>query len=288
MPLRTHLVTALAALLPLGLFAAPTLADEGASAVGHSREDETATIRRHHLKRLDDRLTQEPHVLREHCRYESELTVRPPAKRVVLTFDDGPEPGQTEAILETLKRHGIKGAFFVIGQKAQQHPELIAQIQAGGQHLVANHSWDHPNFHDISAAKQAEEVLKSDALLAASRPPKLFRYPYGNASCDTNDLLRARGYKIVGWHVDSCDWAFDRMGSVDAKEALSCGVLPQNRQDFVEHVVSSVRAHDGGIVLLHEIHPNTLKKLEEIITRLKAEGFTFAALDDPEFAPVLR
>jgi len=277
--------------LALGLTALPALA-EPPTADGHTRDEETATIRQHHLKRLDDRLTQEAHVLREHCRYESEIPVRPPAKQVVLTFDDGPEPGQTEQILETLKRHGIMGTFFVIGQKAQQHPELIAQIRATGGHLVANHSWDHPNFHDIPPARQAEEVLKSDELLAAGQSaasaPKLFRYPYGNSSCDTNDLLRARGYKIVGWHVDSCDWAFDRMGSVDNREALSCGVLPQNRQDFVEHVVASVRAHDGGIVLLHEIHPNTLKKLDDIITRLKAEGFSFAALDAPEFASALR
>jgi peptidoglycan/xylan/chitin deacetylase (PgdA/CDA1 family) len=75
---------------------------------------------------------------------------------------------------------------------------------------------------------------------------------------------------------------------VDAKEALSCGVLAQNRSNYVDHVVSTVRAHNGGIVLMHEIHPNTIKKLEEIIVRLKQEGFIFGSIEDPDISPSLR
>jgi len=67
---------------------------------GHSLEEETAKIRKHHLKRLNDRLTIEPKILQQTCRYESDIQTRPPKKRVAFTFDDGPEPGQTEHILE--------------------------------------------------------------------------------------------------------------------------------------------------------------------------------------------
>lgn len=96
------------------------------------------------------------------------------------------------------------------------------------------------------------------------------------------------GYSIVGWHIDSCDWAFDGRGEVDGKEAMICGVLPQNRKDFVGHVVSGIRAHNGGIVLLHEIHPSTVRQLEVIIKRVLAEGYAFVSLADPAFAPSLR
>ena len=116
---------------------------------------------------------------------------------------------------------------------------------------------------------------------------KLFRYPYGNSTCETNRLLKTEGYSIVGWHVDSCDWAFDRTGKVNAREALECGVLPQYTDNFVEHVVSAVRAHNGGIVLLHEIHSNTVHQLDSVIERLKAEGFVFGALDEEAFASSL-
>ena len=96
------------------------------------------------------------------------------------------------------------------------------------------------------------------------------------------------GYAILGWHIDSCDWAFDRAGSVDAKEALICGVLPQNKTDYVRHVVSSVRAHHGGIILMHEIHPNTVHQLEEIILGIRANGYDFASVDESDFVTSLR
>ena len=254
----------------------------------HSLEEETATIRKHHLKRLDNRLNVEAAVLHQTCKYESEISTVPPARRVVLSFDDGPDPVQTEYILEILKKHNIGGTFFLIGEKAKSHPALVDKILADGHHTIGNHSWDHPNFHDITPAQQAEEVLKFQEAPSVGPSKLLFRYPYGNSSCDTNDLLHGRGYRIVGWHVDSCDWAFDKAGSVDAREALSCGVLAQNRDNFVEHVVSTVRAHKGGIVLMHEIHPNTIKKLDEIIVRLKEEGFVFGSIEDMDFVPSLR
>ncbi len=176
----------------------------------------------------------------------------------------------------------------MIGLKAQQHPELVAQVKSSGHHVIGNHSWDHPNFHDISVVAQIREVLRNEAVLAEEMRPKLFRYPYGNSSCETNQFLHSRGYRIVGWHVDSCDWAFDKDGSVDAKEALSCGVLPQHRGDYAGHVVSSVRAHNGGIVLLHEIHPNTVQKLDDIIVRIAAEGFIFGTIDEAAFQTSMR
>ena len=246
----------------------------------HSLEEESAHIRKHHLKRLDDRLTIDPKILEQTCRYESDISTKPPTKRVALTFDDGPEPGQTEYILEILKKYNISAAFFMIGQKAQQHPELVEKVRAANHQIIGNHSWDHPNFHDISAAEQAEQVLRNETLLANDLQPRLFRYPYGNSSCETNELVHSRGYKIVGWHIDSCDWAFEKTGSVDIKEAISCGVLPQYHNDYVGHVVSAARARNGGIILMHEIHPNTIKQLEAIITQLLADGFTFGTILD--------
>ncbi len=254
----------------------------------HSHEVEIAHIRKHHLKRLDDKLTIEPKILEQNCRYESDISTKPPTKRVALTFDDGPEPSQTEFILEVLKKYDISAAFFMIGTKVQQHPELVEKVRAANHQIIGNHSWDHPNFHDISATEQAEQVLRDEAILANDLQPRLFRYPYGNSSCETNDLVRARGYKIVGWHIDSCDWAFEKNGSVDIKEAISCGVLPQYHNDYVGHVVSAARARNGGIILMHEIHPNTIKKLEEIITQLRADGFVFGTILDEDFQQSLR
>ncbi len=279
-------------LVPEIIFAAEPLAQNFPQKISerksHTLDDETTEIRRHHLNRLDDRLKIDAAALHQTCKYESEISTAPPAKRVVLSFDDGPELGQTEYILEILKKHEIQGAFFLIGEKAKVHPALVRKILESGHHTVGNHSWSHPNFHEISLDQQANEVQKFEEAPANGPVKLLFRYPYGNSSCETNALLHSRGYRIVGWHVDSCDWAFDKAGMVDEKEAISCGVLAQNKNNFVEHVVSTVHAHKGGIVLLHEIHPNTIRKLEEIIVRLKEDGFIFGSIEDTDFVSSLR
>ncbi|WP_295997144.1 polysaccharide deacetylase family protein [Rugamonas sp.] len=254
----------------------------------HTVEEETRHIRKHSLKRLNDKLTVEATTLELGCKYESDIATAPPPMHVALTFDDGPSPQGTELILGLLKKYNIPATFFMIGEKVEKYPELMALVRASGHQVIGNHSWDHPNFHDIGAVEQGDEVLRDEAVLAADVTTKLFRYPYGNSSCETNQLVRARGYKIVGWHIDSCDWAYDKTGSVDAREAISCGVLPQYRDDYVGHVVSAARARKGGIILMHEIHPNTLKKLEQIIVAMQADGFIFGSILDADFQPSLR
>ena len=262
-------------------------ASEPSATLAHHAAD-TAAIRLHHLSRLENRLSADSATLRASCRYESDISTPPPPRHIALTFDDGPEPGQTEFILEVLKRTGVPATFFMIGEQAERHPDLVHKVQAAGVHHIGNHSWDHPNFHSIAPTEQAIEVAKTAQLLSADVQQKYFRYPYGNSSCETNALLHNGGYQIVGWHIDSCDWAFDKEGKVDFKEAATCGVLAQYRADFVGHVLSAIRAHNGGILLMHEIHPNTLKKLEEIIRAAQAEGFQFDTIDNPLFQASLR
>jgi len=275
---------------PAAQAAAPIAPQPVPPTAEHPHAQEIATIRRHHLRRLDDKLNVAPQVLADGCRYESDISTRPPRLRVALTFDDGPEPGQTEQILAVLEKYNITAAFFMIGEKMQRHPDLVARVRDAHHQIVGNHSWNHPNFHEISPALQAEEVLREDALLSAGGTDahKLFRYPFGNASCETNALVRARGYRIVGWHIDSCDWAFEKTGAVDFQEATSCGVLPQYRADYVGHVASAVRARNGGIVLMHEIHPNTVARLEDVVRQLLAEGYTFGTVLDADFETSLR
>jgi peptidoglycan/xylan/chitin deacetylase (PgdA/CDA1 family) len=277
---------------PQALVTAPAVGSAASAALPaeHPHAQEIADIRRHHLSRLNEKLNTPPQVLADNCRFESDIATRPPARRVALTFDDGPEPGQTEQILAVLEKYRITAAFFMIGEKMQRHPDLVAQVRAAHQQVIGNHSWNHPNFHEIGVAEQAQEVLREEPLLATpdAGAVRLFRYPFGNASCETNALVRTRGYRIVGWHIDSCDWAFEKTGAVDFQEATSCGVLPQYRGDYVGHVISAVRARNGGIILLHEIHPNTVRQLEQIIVQIQADGFAFGSVLDPEFAPSLR
>ncbi len=189
--------------------AAASAPAESASAAAHARTH-AETLRRTHLVRLQEHLEKPEEDLHRTCRFESDIATLPPEGVVALTFDDGPEPGHTEAILAVLARHQVPATFFLIAEKAKAHPELVAQMRALPGSVIGNHSWSHPNFHDIPAEEQAKEVDSADALLHADLgATPLFRYPYGNSSCETNERVHAKGYRIVGWHVDSCDWAFD-------------------------------------------------------------------------------
>ena len=259
-----------------------------ASAADHPRHSHAIEIRAARVRGLAEAVNRPSQELKQSCRFESDIPTPPPAGLVSLSFDDGPEPSATEAILALLDKHQIPASFFLIAAKAQRHPELAALVKAHPLALVGNHSWSHPNFHDIAPDKQTSELERSDTALAALEAPKLFRYPYGNSSCESNPELQRLGYRVVGWHVDSCDWAFDKTGSIDAHEARICGVDKVNREHFVDHVVAAVKARKGGIVLMHEIHPNTLAQLDTLITRLLAEGFRFARLTDPAFEASLR
>ncbi len=264
-------------------------APASAASSAHTHAAHVETMRRTHLVRLREHLEKPEEELHRTCRFESDIATLPPEGVVALTFDDGPEPGHTEAILAVLARHKVPATFFLIAEKAKAHPELVEQARALPGAVIGNHSWSHPNFHDIPVPEQAKEVESADTQLHADLgATSLFRYPYGNSSCETNERVHAMGYHIVGWHVDSCDWAFDGPKGLTPSEALSCGVLPEYRHDFLGHVVASVRAHRGGVVLMHETHDISVDNLDALVTKLEAEGYRFSTPAAPEFQASLR
>ena len=250
--------------------------------------EETKAIHKHRLKKLIDRLSGANTEEAQTCKYESDIALAPPYKKVLLSFDDGPDPEHTPYILAVLEKHEVPATFFMIAEKMQAHPELVRLVQTSKYTVIGNHSWSHPNFHEIAVNEQLIEIEKSDAIVDKIVNEKFFRYPYGNSTCETNTLVKSLHYKIVGWHVDTCDWAFDHKGVVDLKEALSCGVLPQNRENFLGHILDTVKERHGGIILMHEIHANTIKQLDTLIGKLKEEGYDFGKITDEDFAPYLR
>lgn len=222
------------------------------------------------------------------CRYHSDIAAPPPPMRVALTFDDGPDQNGTPYILEVLAKYNIYATFFMIGQSAQKYPDLVKRVVSAGHLLVGNHSWSHPDFHKIPVAQQLEEAQLNENLIGKFEKPMFFRYPYGDSTCEADAYVHKLGYKIVGWHVDSCDWAFNKTGAIDDKDAQTCEVRPQFKANFVGHVVDQLHAHKGGILLMHEIQPNTIKQLEVIVQNLIHDGFTFGTIDEAGFAPSMK
>lgn len=156
--------------------------------------------------------------------------VRTDQRAVALTFDDGPHPEDTPAMLEVLRRHGARGTFFFLGKNAARHPELVAQTAAEG-HAIASHGWDHASFALIKGRNRRAQLRWTAEALAPHGLP-LFRPPYGELGPGGRlDVLRA-GQRLVCWDALAEDWAGDQANML------------------VDRVLRRVRP--GSIVLFHD------------------------------------
>lgn len=197
------------------------------------------------------------------------VKVPEPRKVVYLTFDDGPSP-VTAKVLDILQREGVKATFFVLGNGAESHPELINAIWEQG-HAIGNHTYNH-NYHDLysrftvfwSQIKQTEEIVRR---ITGTRP-QLIRAPGGTADHfdDTYfSLLKQAGYVVTDWNVDSGD---SKRKGVPAAEIIKEAVPDTSTARVV------LLMHDGGG------HEESARALPAIIARYKAAGYAFGVLDN--------
>lgn len=178
------------------------------------------------------------------------------AKCVALTFDDGPGPS-TARLLDALNAADAKATFFVLGECAAAHPELVAREAREG-HVVANHTLDHKQLTRLKRDGQVSEVERgADAIAAAGAPrPTLLRPPYGSLNADTKTL----GVPLILWDVDTLDW--------------------KHRDSAVVTQAALAGAHPGAIILMHDIHPTTVAAVPGILAKLKAQGYTFVTVPE--------
>ena len=186
----------------------------------------------------------------------------PPLDRdaLLLTFDDGPTPGVTEAVLDRLERHGARAVFFLLGRHAVRHPALVRAIVAAG-HGVGNHSHDHDMRRLQDPVRWRADLRRArDALAAAGAPRvRLYRPPGGRLTPLTLLGPPLLGLRTVLWSVDSDDW---RERDDAAARALG------------RDLASSLQA--GDIVLCHDLRPGNVALLDELLPRLRDRGLDLA------------
>jgi peptidoglycan/xylan/chitin deacetylase (PgdA/CDA1 family) len=158
-------------------------------------------------------------------------------RRVSLTFDDGPDPEVTPAVLDALARHGASATFFSIGRALEAHPQLARRVVAEG-HELGNHSWQHSRWQNLySAAKHAKELERGEQAIAAvtgSQRRPLYRPPIGLKSPQLARVAARRQLTLVAWSLHSRDTR-----SADPKRVE-------------QHVLQTIQA--GDIVLMHDGH----------------------------------
>ena len=196
-----------------------------------------------------------------------------PARNVVLTFDDGPDPAWTPQILDILREEGVHATFFLVGARVERDPELVRRLVDEG-HELGNHSFSHADLGEIAPTTAALEVAATSRLFesVAGRSTLLFRPPFrsDDAPTDPKDLLAIAvgtdaGLVTIGSTVDPHDWA--RPGP----EVVLADVLAR-----VDH-------EHGGVILLHDgggDRSGTVAALRPMIRTLRARGYSFTQVHD--------
>ena len=187
-------------------------------------------------------------------------------KVMYITFDAGYENGYTEKILDVLKKHQVKAAFFLVGNYIETSPDLVKRMVEEG-HLVGNHTYTHPDMSSISTIGSFEKELKQleekYREVTGKEMKKYYRPPQGKYSESNLKMASDMGYKTVFWSLAYVDWyESDQPTKEEAFEKL----IP--------------RAHPGAIVLLHSTSRTNSEILDELLTRWEDMGYEFRSVEE--------
>ena len=187
-------------------------------------------------------------------------------KVIYLTFDAGYENGCTEKILDTLKKHQVSAAFFLVGNYLEKNADLVRRMVNEG-HIVGNHTMHHPDMSKLSdkEAFSAELTGLEDLFreITGKELPKYYRPPQGIYSEENLKMAKELGYRTVFWSLAYADWNND---SQPSKEQAFSKLLP--------------RIHNGAVVLLHSTSKTNAEILDELLTKWKEMGYSFGTLEE--------
>lgn len=187
-------------------------------------------------------------------------------KIIYLTFDAGYENGNTEPILDALKKHNVSATFFVVGHFLESAPDIVKRMVEEG-HTVGNHTYHHPDMSQISDISSFQKEMEDTAALfeeiTGQKMAMFYRPPQGKYSQTNLEMAKELGYKTFFWSLAYVDWYQDQQPTHDEAVNKLTG-----------------RIHPGAIVLLHSTSQTNGEVLDEVLTRWEEMGYRFGTLAD--------
>ncbi len=187
-------------------------------------------------------------------------------KVIYLTFDAGYENGNTEAILDALKKHNVSATFFVVGHYLESAPELVKRMVKEG-HTVGNHTYHHLDMSSISSKesfrKEMDDVASLFEEITGSKLSMFYRPPQGKYSTENLKMAQEFGYHTFFWSLAYVDWYQDKQPT---------------KEEAFDKLIG--RIHPGAIVLLHSTSKTNGEILDELLTKWEELGYTFKTLED--------
>jgi peptidoglycan-N-acetylglucosamine deacetylase len=182
-------------------------------------------------------------------------------KIIAITFDDGPEPSCTSALLDILKKHRVEAAFFCIGKNISGNESLLKRMNDEG-HIVGNHSYSHHFWFDFfSAKKMLDELRQTDTIIqnAIGNKPKLFRPPYGVTNPNIAKAIQEGHYTSIGWSVRTYD------------------TVQKNKEKLLQKITENIQP--GDIFLFHDHGIHTVGIISDFIVAIESKGFKIVRAD---------
>jgi len=181
-------------------------------------------------------------------------------KCIALTFDDGPDKILTPQLLTILRQENVRATFFLVGSRVVHSSTIVSTMYQDG-HEIGNHSWSHPNFTHLSLGALRDQIEKTDRVISniTGVVPRIIRPPYGATNTSVSRELHQ---KSVLWDIDTLDW------------------LHRSSASIIKSVMSNI--HENAIVLMHDIHPTTIKTIPRLIQELRAMGYTLTTVSGLE------
>ena len=187
-------------------------------------------------------------------------------KVLYLTFDAGYENGCTEQVLDTLKKHQVSAAFFLVGNYIERNADLVRRMVEEG-HIVGNHTMHHYDMSRLSGKETfSKELTDLEDLFrqtTGKELPKFYRPPQGVYSQDNLKMAKELGYKTVFWSLAYVDWLNDKQPT---REEAFRKLLP--------------RTHNGAVVLLHSTSKTNAEILDDLLTQWENLGYRFGTLEE--------
>lgn len=179
-------------------------------------------------------------------------------KKIAITFDDGPHPVYTEKLLDGLKERDVKATFFVLGEKAKEHPEIIERMQEEG-HIIGNHTYTHIQLRSGNREKFRNELVLTNQVIQeiTKQEVQYVRPPYGTWDKKLEDELNM--FPVL-WNVDPNDWCTG------------------NTDKVTKSIVD--KARENSVILLHDCYQSSVDAAFASIDILEERGFEFVTVDE--------
>lgn len=193
----------------------------------------------------------------------SDIALRP--GEVILTFDDGPRPGRTSAILDTLDLYGVKATFLMVGRMAAAHPRLAQDVALRG-HTIGTHTYDHANLSTMSEDDALAEVRRGQTAVSRAlapigdAPSAIFRFPYLAQTQVLRASLLAEQAIVLGVDIDSKDY------------------FTSTPDEVMARTLDRINKRGRGVVLFHDVHARTVAMLPGLLQALQDQGYKVVTL----------